>query len=145
MTTFALVVNKTVVAVVESNPIFDVLDTFDEKLPGNEVLEIDTVVPMIGDTIEGVSGKVSKVASEGKGERVVSKAIFLSRFTAQEIKQIRTSVDEDVEALVYIIEHSDTIDLESPVVKGGLAVLESKSVLTVGRKEVIGQRTRIGQ
>lgn len=125
MTTFALVVNGTVTAIVESNPVFDVLSTFDQTVKGNEALEIESVVPKIGDTVKGDSGKVSEVVTESKDSGFISVSVLLSRCTTTELLMLEDPDKDEVKALAYLLENSTEIDIRSDPVVKGLAVLEA--------------------
>lgn len=135
MTTFAFVTKNKVVAVVESNPIFDVRGSFNQKLEGNEVLEVEGVVPKIGDTVKGDSGKVSEVVTESKDSGFISVSVLLSRCTTKELLMLEDPDEDEVKALAYLLENSTEIDIRSDPVVKGLAVLEAEKSTSTSKKD----------
>lgn len=55
------------------------------------------------------------------------------RMTAAERTAVRTSADPEVQDLVYLLQLSRYIDLDHPVTRGGMQMLEAKGLLGEGR------------
>lgn len=55
------------------------------------------------------------------------------RMTAEERTSVRSSADPEVQDLVYLLQVSRYIDLDHPVTRAGIRMLETKGLLGEGR------------
>jgi hypothetical protein len=62
---------------------------------------------------------------------------LLNRFTAEERKRIRTSVDPRVQDLLFLLQNSKFVDLSREQTRQGLTYLEATGMIGPGRAEQI--------
>lgn len=73
------------------------------------------------------------------GRRVISKLEFLELFTSAERVAIRAARGQSsaLDDYLYMLEMAEEVNLDSPNVRGGVAMLEQARILAAGRAQEI--------
>ncbi|MBI1214140.1 MAG: hypothetical protein GC190_21975 [Alphaproteobacteria bacterium] len=70
--------------------------------------------------------------------RMVSTFAFIGAFTAAEFKAIRSSTDDQMQHLLYMLERTSEVDMNGATLQQGLAYAVALNLITQARADEIG-------